>query len=53
MELCFKIMMNSFYGATLTDKTKFKDIKICTTKSQAIKLTKNRILILLILLMKI
>ena len=41
MGLCFKIMMNSFYGSTLTDKTKFKDIKICTTKSQAIKLTKK------------
>ena len=53
MELCFKIMMNSFYGSTLTDKTKFKDIKICTTKEQALKLTKNQILILLILLMKI
>ena len=24
MELCFKIMMNSFYGSTLTDKTRFK-----------------------------
>ena len=41
MELCFKIMMNSFYGSMLTDKTKFKDIKICTTKSQALKLTKK------------
>ena len=41
MELCFKIMMNSFYGATLTDKTKFKDIKICTSKEQALKLTKK------------
>ena len=41
MELCFKIMMNSFYGSTLTDKTRFKDIKICTTKSQALKLTKK------------
>ena len=41
MELCFKIMMNSFYGSTLTDKTKFKDIKICTTKKQALKLTKK------------
>ena len=30
-----------FYGATLTDKTRFKDIKICTTKSQALKLTKK------------
>ena len=33
--------MNSFYGSTLTDKTKFKDIKICTTKEQALKLTKK------------
>ena len=41
MELYFKIMMNSFYGSTLTDKTKFKDIKICTSKSQALKLTKK------------
>ena len=41
MELCFKIMMNSFYGSTLTDKTRFKDIKICTKKSQALKLTKK------------
>ena len=41
MELCFKIMMNAFYGSTLTDKTKFKDIKICTTKEQALKLTKK------------
>ena len=41
MELCFKIMMNSFYGSTLTDKTKFRDIKICTTKEQAKKLTKK------------
>ena len=41
MELCFKIMMNSFYGSTLTDKTKFKDIEICATKEQALKLTKK------------
>ena len=41
MELCFKIMMNSFYGSCLTDKTKFRDIKICTSKSQALKLTKK------------
>ena len=34
-------MMNSFYGATLTDKTRFKDIKICTSKEQAKKLTKK------------
>ena len=41
MELCFKIMMNSFYGSMLTDKTRFKDITICTTKEQALKLTKK------------
>ena len=41
MELCFKIMMNSFYGSMLTDKTRFKDIKICTTKEKALKLTKK------------
>ena len=41
MELCFKIMMNSFYGSMLTDKTRFKDIKICTTKDQALKLSKK------------
>ena len=37
MKLIFKIMMNSFYGSFLTDKTKFKDIKICTSKNQAKK----------------
>ena len=41
MELCFKIMMNSFYVSMLTDKTRFKDIKICTTKEQALKLSKK------------
>ena len=42
MELCFKIMMNSFlWISTLTDKTRFKDIKICTSKEQALKLTKK------------
>ena len=35
-------MMNSFYGSTLTDKTKFEDIKICATKDQALTLTKKR-----------
>ena len=34
-------MMNSFYGPCLTDKTRFKDIKICTSKEQALKLTKK------------
>ena len=41
MELCFKIMMNRFYGSTLTNKTRFKDIKICTTKEQSLKLNKK------------
>ena len=40
MELCFKILMNSFYGSTLTDKTRFRNIRICTTKRQALKFTK-------------
>ena len=39
-ELCFKILMNSFYGSTLTDKTRFRDIRICTTKRQALQFTK-------------
>ena len=41
MKLIFKIMMNSFYGSNLTDKTRFKDIKICVTKYHAMKLTKK------------
>ena len=32
--------MNSFYGSTLADKTKFRDIRICTTKGQSLKFTK-------------
>ena len=32
--------MNSFYSSTLTDKTRFQDIRICTTKRQALKFTK-------------
>ena len=39
-EFLIKIMMNSFYGSTLTDKTKFRDIRICTTKKQSLKFTK-------------
>ena len=33
--------MNAFYGATLCDKTKFRDIKICITKRQSLKFTKS------------
>ena len=40
MELCFKILMNLFYGSTFTDKIRFRDIRICTTKRQALKFTK-------------
>ena len=39
-EFIYKILMNSFYGSTLTDKTRFRDIRICTSKNQALKLTK-------------
>ena len=37
-EFIYKILMNSFYGACLTDKTRFRDIKIVTSKRQCIKL---------------
>ena len=36
----FKILMNSFYGLTSTDVTQFRDIRICSTKRQALKFTK-------------
>ena len=39
-ELIFKILMNNFYGSTLTDKTRFRDKKICTTKRTALKYSK-------------
>ena len=35
-----KILINSFYGSCLTDKTKFRDIRICTSKRQALEFTK-------------
>ena len=35
----YKILMNSLYGSFLTDKTRFKDIRICTSKRQGIKLS--------------
>ena len=40
MEFCFKILMNSFYGVMLQDKTKHRNIRICTTKRQSLKFTK-------------
>ena len=39
-EFIIKIMMNSFYGSTLTDKTRFRDIRICSSKRQSLKFTK-------------
>ena len=36
----YKILLNSCYGSTLTDKTRFRDIRICTNKRQALKFTK-------------
>ena len=33
--------MNSFYGSMLTDKTRFRDIKICVNKEQSMKLMKQ------------
>ena len=39
-EFIYKILMNSFYGSTLTDKTRFRDIKICTSKRMALRYTK-------------
>ena len=40
MEFCIKIMMNSFYGSCLTDKTRFRDVRIVTSKRQGLKLSK-------------
>ena len=33
--------MNSFYGSCLTDKTRFRDIRICASKRQALRYTKS------------
>ena len=33
--------MNSFCGSMLTDKTRFRDIKICVSKDQAMKLVRQ------------
>ena len=41
MEFCIKILMNSFYGSMLTDKTRFRDIKIFVNKEQSMKLVKQ------------
>ena len=41
LEFCIKILMNNFYGSMLTDKTRFRDIKICANKERSIKLVKQ------------
>ena len=41
LEFCIKTLMNSFYGSMLTDKTQFRDIKICVNKEQSMKLVKQ------------
>ena len=33
--------MNNFYGSTLTDKTRFREIKFCVNKDQTMKLVKQ------------
>ena len=40
MTFMIKIMLNSLYGVMLTNKEKFRDIRICTNKKQALKYTK-------------
>ena len=40
-KILFKMMISSFYRSCLTDKTKFKDIKICISKEQAVKLAEK------------
>ena len=41
MEFCIKILLNSFYGSMLTDKIRFREIKICVNKEQLMKLVKQ------------
>ena len=41
MEFCIKILMHAFYGSMLTNKTRFRDIKICVNKEQSMKLVKQ------------
>ena len=40
--MCFmiKIMLNALYGVLLTNKEKFRDIRICTNQQQALRYTK-------------
>ena len=41
MEFIFKVLMNSFFGSCLTDKTRFRETKICANKEQTMKLVKQ------------
>ena len=38
MTLMMKIILNSLYGVMLTNKKKFRDIRTCTNKKQALKM---------------
>ena len=40
MTFMIKIMLNSLYGVMLTNKEKFRDIRICTNQKQALKYSK-------------
>ena len=40
MEVCFKILRNSFYESTLTDKTRFRDIRIFNSRRQSFEIYK-------------
>ena len=40
MTFMIKIMLNSLYGVMLTNKEKFRDIRICTNQEQALKYSK-------------
>ena len=40
MTFMIKIMLNSLYGVTLTNKEKFRDIRLCNNQKQALKYSK-------------
>ena len=40
MSFMIKIMLNSLYGVMLTNKEKFRDIRICNNQKQALKYSK-------------
>ena len=38
------VLVNSFYGSTLSDKTRFRDTRICTTKRQSLNFHSYKII---------